>query len=114
VAVVQDAVQMSCQHPAELLEGGQPLPAEGEEPVGEEAAGCPLVGVGPELGQLLLEQIGLGQAAIEGEQVAEGLALLPVEVGPAAQQQPALAADERAGLWSTAGTSRSLAGKCPN
>src|SRR3990172_832141 len=98
VAVVQDAVQMARQHPAELLEGRQPLPAESEEPVGEEAARRPLVGVGPELGQLLLEEVGLRQAAIEGKEVAEGLTLLPVQVHPAAQQEPALAPDEPAGL----------------
>lgn len=77
---------MPRQHPAELLEGRQPLPPEGEEPVGEEAAGCPLVGVGPELGQLLLEQVGFGQPAVEGEEVAQGLAFLPVQVRPAPQR----------------------------
>src|SRR5262245_45774115 len=73
VAVVQDASQMSQQQGAELLKGRQPLPAQGEKPVGEEAEGRTLVGVAPELGELFLEQISLGQAAIEREQVAEGL-----------------------------------------
>ena len=52
--VVQDAVQMPRQQAAELLEGRQPLPAQGEEPVGEEAVSGPLVGVGPELGPVAL------------------------------------------------------------
>jgi len=49
VAVVQDAVQMPRQHPAELLDGRQSLPPERQEPVGEEPARRALVGVGSEL-----------------------------------------------------------------
>src|SRR5262245_41886035 len=84
---------MAHQQGAELVEGRQPRPPQGEEPVGEEAIRG-LVGVGPEPGKLFLEQVGRGQTPVEGEQAAEGFALLAVEVGPPAQQQPALAADE--------------------
>src|SRR5215471_11122544 len=72
VTVVQDPGQMAHQQGAELLEGRQPLPPQGEEPVGEEAIRRGLVGVGPELGELFLEQVGLGQTPVEGEQAAEG------------------------------------------
>jgi len=80
VAVVQDAGQMPHQQRAQLLERRQSLPPEREEPVGEEAVGRALLGVSPELGELLLEQIRLGLAAVESEQAAEGFALLPVKI----------------------------------
>jgi hypothetical protein len=47
---------------------------------------------------LLPEQIGLHQAAGEGEQAAQGFALLPAEVSPATLPQPALTTDEAARL----------------
>src|SRR5258706_13633546 len=89
---------MPHQQRAQLLERWQPLPAEGQQPVDEEAVRRALVGVSPELGELFLEQIRLGQAAIEYEQVAERLPLLPVQIGPASQQQPTLTPDEAAGF----------------
>jgi hypothetical protein len=61
VVLVQDAGQMAHQERGKLLECRQPLPAEHEEPVGEEALRRALIGVAPELSELLLEQIGLGQ-----------------------------------------------------
>ena len=83
VAVVEDAVEMPDEQEPELLEGGQALPAQGQEPVGEEAVRRALVGVAPELRELLLEQVGLGQAVVEREEVAQGLAFLPVQMRPA-------------------------------
>ena len=88
VAVVQDARQMPHEQRTDFLKRGQALPAEGEEPVGKEAIGGGLVGVASELGELLLEQVRCGQAAVEREQTTEGFALLAVEVGPAAQRAP--------------------------
>ncbi len=96
VAVGQDPVQMPRQQAAELLEGRQPLPPQGAEPGGQEAPGPALIGVGPQLGELVSEEVGLGQPPVEGKELAERLAVLPVQVGPAPEQQPALAADQRA------------------
>ncbi len=50
MAVVEDAVEMADEQEPELLKGGQPLPAEGEKPVRQEATRRRLVGVTPELG----------------------------------------------------------------
>jgi hypothetical protein len=83
---------MPRQQAAELLEGRQPLPPQGAEPGSQEAPGPALVGVGPQLGELIAEEVGLGQPPVEGEEFAERLAVLAVQVGPAAEQQPALAA----------------------
>src|SRR5262249_4986216 len=94
VAVVQEPVQMPGEQPAELLEGRQPLPAQGAEPGGQEAPRPALVGVAPQLAELVSEEVGLGQPPVEGEELAEGLAVLAVQVGPAPEQQPALAADQ--------------------
>src|SRR5438128_1958258 len=94
VAVVQKALEMAGEEAAELLEGRQSLPAQGPEPGGQEPAGGALVGIRPELRELLLEQIRLGQAAVEGEELAEGLAVLAVEMRPAPQEEPALAAHQ--------------------
>src|SRR5207249_7371653 len=55
VAVVEEAVEMPGEEPTELLEGRQPLPPQGPEPGGEETPRGSLVGVGPQLGELLLE-----------------------------------------------------------
>jgi hypothetical protein len=98
VAVVQDPVQMARQQAAERLEGRHPLPAQGAEPDGQEAPGPALIGVGPELGELIAEEVGLGQPPVEGKERAERLAVVPVQVGPAPEQQSALAADQGAGL----------------
>jgi hypothetical protein len=66
-------------------------------PVPHAACDSPATGGAAPLARLS-EQIGLREAAVEGEQAAQGFALLPVEVSPASQQQPALAADESAGF----------------
>src|SRR5262249_56084325 len=79
-------------------EGGQAVAAEGAEPGGQEAPRPALVGVAPQLAELVSEEVGLGQPPVEGEELAEGLAVLAVQVGPAPEQQPALAADQRPGL----------------
>src|SRR5437899_2443505 len=78
------------------LEGRQPLPPQGAEPGGQEASGPPLIGVGPQLGELVSEEVGLGQPPVEGKELAERLAVVTVQVGPAPEQQPALAADQGA------------------
>src|SRR6516165_3584848 len=75
VAVVEDPVEMPRQQPAELLEGRQPLPAQGAQPGGQEPRGPALVGVGPELGELVAEQVGLGEPAVESKELAERLAV---------------------------------------
>jgi hypothetical protein len=80
VAVVQDPVPMPRQQAAELLEGQQPLPPQGAEPGGQEASGPALIGVGPQLGELVSEEVGLGQPPVEGKELAERLAVLPVQV----------------------------------
>jgi len=97
VAVVEDPLEMAREQRAQLAEGGQPLPPQGLQPAGQEAPGRAGVAVAPELGQLLLEEVRLGQAPVEGEEVPEGLAIRPVEIGPTAQEQPPLAADQPAG-----------------
>jgi hypothetical protein len=52
--------------------------------------------VAPELAELLLEQVGLGQPAVAREEGRHGGALVLVQIPPAAQQEPALTADEPA------------------
>ena len=94
VAVVEDALEMAREQATELLEGRQPLPAQGPQPIGQEPAGGSLVGVGPELGQLLLEEIRLGQPAGEGKELAERLPVPAVQGRPAPQEEPTLAAHQ--------------------
>lgn len=94
VAVAQDPVQVAGQEPAELAEGRQPLPAQGPEPALQEPPGGPLVGGGPEAGQLLLQEVGLGQPAVEGEALPEARPFVSLQIGPPPQEQPALAAGQ--------------------
>ena len=53
VAVSEDAVEMPGEELGDLLEGGQPLPAQDWQSGREESPRRPFVGEGPELGQLL-------------------------------------------------------------
>ena len=58
-AVGEDAVEMPAQELGDRVERRQPLPAEGAQPRVQEAPRRPFVGVVPEVGQLLLEQVGV-------------------------------------------------------
>ncbi len=86
------SVEVASEQPAELLESRQALPAQGPKPGGERPPGRPFVGGRPQVGELLIEQIGLGLAAVEGEELAEGLPPRAIQVGPAPERQPALGA----------------------
>ena len=97
VAVGQDAVEVPAQELGDLVEGRQPLPAQGANPGGQEAPRGPLVDVVPEVGQLLLEEMRFGQATVEGQELADVLALAAVEIAPRVEQQPPLAAQGRPG-----------------
>jgi hypothetical protein len=55
------------------------------------------------MGQLLLEQVRFSQAAVEGQQLLHPVALVLVQVPPAAQHQPAIATKRAAGLAALAG-----------
>ena len=96
MAVGEDPVQVAEHQAGERVERRQALPAQGAQPGGQEPLGPALVGGGPELGELVSEQVGLGEPTVESKELAERLAVLPVQVGPAAEQQPALAADQGA------------------
>ncbi len=98
VAVAQDSVQVAREQLPPLLEGGQPLSAQSLEPGRQEPAGDALVGVGPEVPELFFEHVGFSQAPVDGEERAEGLALLPLQVGPAPEQESAFAAHQPPGL----------------
>ena len=84
VAIGQDAIQVGQEQLRQLLEGGEPLPPEGQEPGGQEAASVRLVRVRPELRQLIPEQVRLGQAAVDREEVRSGSAAGPGPGGPTA------------------------------
>jgi hypothetical protein len=87
----EDPVQVGAEQLRERLEGREPLPPKRQAPRGQEAAGVRLVRIGPELRQVGPEQIGLGQPAVDREEAAEGLLLVPRQVGPPGEEQPALA-----------------------
>src|SRR3989338_6716489 len=69
VAVGEDTVEVSQQELGDLAEGRQALPPERAEPRREKAPGGPLIGVVPEMGELLLEQVGFGEAPVERQQL---------------------------------------------
>lgn len=91
-AVGGDAIEVAEQEGAELLHLRQALPAERLEPAGEEVRHAFRVGVGPEAIELLAQDVGLEEAAVDEEEVAQLAALVAGEVPPAAQKEPALAA----------------------
>jgi len=64
VAVRQDAIQVGQEQLRQFLEGGEPLPPQGPEPGGQEAAGMRRIRVRPELRQLIPEQVRFGQVRI--------------------------------------------------
>src|SRR3989338_2120209 len=97
VAVGEDTVEVSQQELGDLAEGRQALPPERAEPRREKAPGGPLIGVVPEMGELLLEQVGFGEAPVERQQLFDEAALVALEVGPAPQEQPPLAPQQAAG-----------------
>jgi len=91
VAVGEDAVEVAAQELSDRVEDGKALPAQRPNPGRQKAPRRPLVGVIPEVRQLLLEQMRFGEATVEGEQVPEFLTLAAVEIAPGAEQQPPLA-----------------------
>jgi hypothetical protein len=70
-AVGKDAVEVAEQSARQLLEGRESLPAERGQPVSQEGHGGPFVGIAPEPLDLLLEVVGLEEAAVEGEGLLE-------------------------------------------
>src|SRR5262245_22993871 len=88
-----DAVDMAHQHVVEVDERSDPRPVEQGAPSAEERAHPLLGGVGPGVLELLLEQVGLEQAAVHDQQRHE-LAAAPAREAPVlGQEQPLLAAD---------------------
>ena len=63
---------MAVDHRRELLAGREPLPLEALFPPRKESTGSALGLVAPELAKGLLEQLGEGPAAVEGEVLAMG------------------------------------------
>src|SRR5712692_6682471 len=92
VTVGQDAVEVTTEQLGDLVESRQPLPPQGTDPGGQKSPRRAFVRVVPEVGELLLEQMRFGEAAIEGEQFPKLMALIPLEVAPGPEQQPPLAA----------------------
>src|SRR3989442_56950 len=97
MAVGEDAVEMPQQELGDLAERWQALPPEGAEPGREEALRRPLIGVVPEMGELLLEQVGFGEAAVERQQLLDQATLVALQMRPAAQEHPPLAPQQAAG-----------------
>ena len=77
-----------------LLEGPEPLPLELLLPAGEELARPAFTPIGPELPELLLEQVGGGQALVGAQQLLERAATGQREIGAVGEQRIALALDE--------------------
>lgn len=96
VAVSQDAVHMALEYLRQRREGRETLPAEGPDPGAQEAAGSSLVGIRPELPQLLPKFVGLGQAAIHREEGGERVPLVAGQVVLAGEEQPPLPPDQAA------------------
>jgi len=80
VAVGFDAVPVVFDHPGELVEGFQPLPAESVPPLIEEAPRPPWGLVVPQLVERFLEQVGFVQALVGLEQQLERLPPLGLEI----------------------------------
>src|SRR5712691_6621897 len=57
----------------------------------QEAPGRAFVGVLPQVGQLLFEQVGFRESTVQSQEVGELLALGALEIPPRAQEQPPLA-----------------------
>ena len=70
-AICRDALPVPFDQGGKLLEGPEPLPLELFLPAGEELASPAFTAIGPELPELLLEQVGGGQALVGPEQLPE-------------------------------------------
>src|SRR5690348_8896172 len=88
-----DAIDMTHQHVVEPDERGEPRPVEQLAPSLEELAHALLGRVGPSVLELLLEQVGLEQAAIHGQQLHELATPASRQAPVLGQEQPLLAAD---------------------
>jgi hypothetical protein len=66
-STAEDAFEVPLQRRGQLLERRQSLPADAAHPVVEEAASGTLVGVAPQALDLLFEEVGFEQSAVERE-----------------------------------------------
>ncbi len=98
MAIGHDAVPVPLDQGGKFLKRPEPLPLELLLPTGEELARPPFTTVGPELPELLLEQVGGGQALVGPQQLPKRAAAGQCEIGTVGEQRVALALDERAVL----------------
>lgn len=98
VAGGEEAVEMPEEHAGTRLDRRHPRPPKRPPPGHQEPPGRPVIGGVPEVGQWLLKEGGRRESAIEGQPCLHQPALVPLQVGPPAQQQPPLASEQAAGL----------------
>src|SRR5262249_10763502 len=81
------------EHRRELLKRGEPLPSQLRQPGLEIAKHRTFVPIRPQPLEALLEEVGLEDTPVEGEERVQLLPLAHVEMHPATQEQPPLALD---------------------
>lgn len=92
--VGEDAVLLAQQAPGEFLEGGELALAAALGPSLEERLGFFTVFTGVELGEVLLEEVGLVQVPVPVDDRVQRLSLRAGELGTILQPQPPRAFDE--------------------
>ena len=97
-AIRRDARPVPFDQGGKFLEGPEPLPFELLLPANNKLASPARAAIGPELSELLLEQVGRGPALGGPQQLPERPAARQCEIGPMGEQRVALALDEGAGL----------------
>src|SRR3982751_6614589 len=94
VAIRLDAIPVGCDHRGKLLEGFQPLPAQGGTPLLEEPPRPSRPPVVPQLSEGLLVEVGGVQPLVGLEQQLESGLALRLQVPPVRQQRVPLPFDE--------------------
>ena len=97
-AIRRDAVPVPLDQGGKFLKRPEPLPFELLLPADKKLAGPAFPAIGPELAELLLEQVGGGQSLVGPEQLPKRAAPGQREIGPMGEQRIALALDEGAVL----------------
>ena len=70
-AICRDARPVPFDQGGKLLEGPEPLPFELLVPAGEELASPAFPAIGPELAELLFEQVGSGQSLVGAQELPQ-------------------------------------------
>jgi hypothetical protein len=92
---VEELASMLSERASELLEGLQSRAHGHGGPAVEKAPGPKIGGVGPEVLEVLFEQVGANGAKIDGEQLAEACTLGAAQVGRLLEQKPTRLGEHR-------------------